>query len=248
MTEKVRILYLTANPVQSARLRTDEDYRNISEAIRTAVEGSRFELVPLLAVRRTDLQRALRQHLPQIVHFSGHANEEGVIMEDDAGRSTSVTGEALAGLFQILSGKLRLVILSACKSQATADAFRQFVDYTIAMQRSITDRAAIVFNKELYGALADGAAIPVAFDYAVNALRFEHREEANIPHLVRRPGVSNGLPLAQQEKAKRKPRRRSRSGVNVQLVNGNVHGSINTQNGDNNTILEVDSDGLRKMP
>lgn len=229
MAEKVTILFLTANPVRSARLRTDQDYRDTSQAIRGALERSRFRVVPVVAARYEDLQRELRRHQPQIVHFSGHADEHGILLEDDAGRPMPVDGEALAGLFQILSGIIHLVVLSACESRATAEAFRAFVDYTIAMRRPITDRAVIAFNTTFYESLADGQPIPIAFDYALSSLRVEHREEVDVPELLRRPGVVD--PVMAPRPVKTRKRQRN-NGISI---NGPA-GAINIIQGNKNRI------------
>jgi len=235
MTEKLKVLFLTANPVLSARLRTDEDYRRIAEAVQSGLDRDLYELVPLLAARADDLQRALRKHQPQVVHFSGHADEHGLVLEDEAGRPMRVSGEALAGLFQILAGTIRLVVLSACHSRSTAEAFRMFVDYTIAMRRRITDRAAIKFSAAFYAALADGEAVPVAFDYGVQALRYEHAEEVDIPELLRRPGVSDAAMAVKRASVSEPRGAQPQQGVVVD-VKGTVGGSVTAINGNNNVV------------
>lgn len=234
MTEKLTIIFVMSNPTLSPRLRTDQDFRNVVDAVGGAMDRERFELVPLLAARPGDLQRALRRHRPQIVHFSGHAGEQGIAMEDDAGRMMIVDGDALAGLFQLLSGTIRLVVLSACLSRATAEGFRGFVDFTIAMRRSITDRAAIAFSRAFYEALADGAPIPAAFDHAVSGLRIECPEEADVPELLRRPGATESI-AENKAKKRSKAKRSSGKGVDLRLSRSKAT-KIQIISGDNNTM------------
>ena len=135
MTDPIKILFLTANPATLARLRTDRDYREVEEAIRRGLDRTHFEILPSPAARVRDLQEAVRRNSPQIVHFSGHGDREGILLEDDAGRPIPVTGRALAGLFKLQLGTIRLVVLSACESDSTTKAFHEFVDYTIGMRR-----------------------------------------------------------------------------------------------------------------
>jgi hypothetical protein len=72
---KVKILFLAANPVDIVtRLRSDQELRKIEQRIRSAPLGNQIELVPKLAVRPGDLQRALLKHKPDVVHFSGHCS------------------------------------------------------------------------------------------------------------------------------------------------------------------------------
>jgi hypothetical protein len=239
MTDAIKILFLTASPATLARLRIDRDYREVDKAIRRALERARFEIVPAPAARVHDLQESMRRHSPQIVHFSGHGDREGILLEDDAGRPMRVTGKALAGLFRLQMGTIRLVVLSACESESTGQAFHEFVDYTIGMRRKISDRAAIAFSTALYGALADGETIPRAFDYGVNAMQYEYEDEADVPELLRRPGASELLI------APARPVEQKQSGVSIQISHSSVDAPVNAINGDNNTV--VNGYGMPKL-
>ncbi|MGB3788254.1 MAG: hypothetical protein WA949_09595 [Phormidesmis sp.] len=66
------ILFLAANPVSTRPLRLDEEVREIESGLRRSTHCDRFELKQRWAVRTRDLQRALLDCRPQIVHFSGH--------------------------------------------------------------------------------------------------------------------------------------------------------------------------------
>ena len=201
MKTKIKVLFLSANSPASTRLRIDADWREINEAIRSGLDRDRFEIAAELAVRTGDLQSALRRHQPQFVHFSGHANEQGIELEDEFGSPVKVSGEALAGLFRILRGTIRCVVLNACASRSIALAFRGLIDDTIAMRRPISDRSAILFGSAFYGALADGESVPCAFAYGVNQLEIsDAAEEADIPELLRRKGLeAECLPVARPE-------------------------------------------------
>lgn len=71
-TKPIKILILTANPVNTSQLRLSEEVRSIQEGLERAKYRDRFQVVAKLAVRTTDLRRALLDHQPQIVHFAGH--------------------------------------------------------------------------------------------------------------------------------------------------------------------------------
>lgn len=95
-----KILVLAANPKGTTPLRLDEEVREIGEGLLRARQREQFQLVQRSAVRPQDVQRAMLDEKPQIVHFSGHgAGEEGLVFEDEVGQSKLVAGEALAGLF-----------------------------------------------------------------------------------------------------------------------------------------------------
>ncbi|MBD1852862.1 CHAT domain-containing protein [Cyanobacteria bacterium FACHB-502] len=70
--DKKVTLFLAAQPLTTARLRLDEEVREIEEGLKRSKYRDRFELIQKWAVRPRDLQRAMLECNPSIVHFSGH--------------------------------------------------------------------------------------------------------------------------------------------------------------------------------
>ena len=113
----------------------------------------------------------LRQHQTHVIHFVGHGDfddrlREGVIyFQDQHGRSSPVTSSIL-GPYLRDHDPLRMVVLNACRSARTdaVDPFggmaqglvQQDATAVVAMQFPISDRAAVTFTGEFYGALVDG--------------------------------------------------------------------------------------------
>jgi len=188
----VKILFLAANPVDVvSRLRIDEEIREISQKIRLGTHRDHFELVPELAVRAGDLQAALLRHQPDIVHFSGHCSPSGGIMlEDENGNRKLVDREALAKLFSILKGNIRLVVLNACYGNEQAEAFANTIDFTIGMNTAIKDKDATLFAVHFYQSLAFGCSVKEAFDLALNQLNLEGIDVAQGPVLLVRDGAN----------------------------------------------------------
>src|SRR6516162_324468 len=119
MTEKVRILFLAANPKDSSKLRLDEEIREIHAKIRTAEFRDAFDLVSRWAVRPLDLLQAFNEVQPHIVHFSGHGSRKAELaLEDDDGNAKPVREAALVSLFKNVKDNIRLVLLNACHSEA----------------------------------------------------------------------------------------------------------------------------------
>lgn len=78
-----KILILAANPKTTPRLRLDEEVREIDEGLRRSKYRDQFEIQSRWAVRMRDLRRALLDVEPQIVHFTGHGKEDGLLVEDE---------------------------------------------------------------------------------------------------------------------------------------------------------------------
>ena len=92
---KVKILFLAANPTDTSALRLDKECRDVGGRIRLAEHRNRVELVSRWAVRTDDVIQALLEEQPHVVHFSGHGETSGLILEDSQGQSRTVTPEAL---------------------------------------------------------------------------------------------------------------------------------------------------------
>ena len=94
--EKIRVLFLAASPKVSP-LSLDEEIREITAKIRAADYRDSLEVISRWAVRPDDLQQALLEHQPHILHFSGHGTtSEELVLIDDKGDTKSVSKAALS--------------------------------------------------------------------------------------------------------------------------------------------------------
>ena len=197
---KLTILFLGANPKATQRLRLDEELREIEAGLQRSKYRDRFDLVQRWAVRPRDLQRAMLDCNPQIVHFSGHgmgqpghrqsagsrrdlAVEElglketeppeagGAILEDVTGRPQVIKAGALAALFELFSDCVDCVVLNACYSAQQAEAIAQHVRWVIGMNDAVVDRAAIEFSIGFYDALGAGKSIAQSYRAGLVSVR-----------------------------------------------------------------------------
>ena len=191
-SDKVKILFLAANPVDVVtRLRIDREIREISQKIRWVTPGDQLHLESEWAVRADDLQDLLMKHQPDVVHFSGHCSpSSGIMLEDENGNRKVVSREALADLFRILKGNIRLVVLNACYAKDQAEALATAIDFTIGMNAAIEDKDATIFAARFYESLAFGYSVKVAFELAVNQLRLVGSDVAHVPELLEREGAN----------------------------------------------------------
>lgn len=198
MQEKIKILFLAANPTDTSALRLGEEIRGIDEKIRKGSDRDAFELIQQHALRVSDLQLVLLRFQPHIVHFSGHGTaSEEIILEDDLGQSKSVTRESLTQLFDILKDNVRVVVLNACFSKAQAEALSGTIDYTIGMKKSVGDKTAIAFAGAFYQGLAFNRTIEESFKLAKLEPGLRGLAGADIPELFIRSGAEgNGRLLS----------------------------------------------------
>jgi hypothetical protein len=181
------ILFLSANPKDSGRLRLDQELRDIAEGLQRAQQRDQFNLEPRLAVRPRDIQRAMLDINPQIVHFSGHGTgAEGLIFEDESGNTQMITGEALAGLFELFADQVNCVVLNGCYSDIQANAIAQHIPYVIGMNQAIGDKAAIEFAVGFYDALGAGRDVEFAHKLGCSAIRIAGIAEHLTPVLLKK--------------------------------------------------------------
>ncbi len=182
------ILILAANPQGTSRRRLDEEVREIEAGLQRAQKRHQFILEQKWAVRPRDIQRALLDVNPQIVHFSGHGlGEEGLVFEDDIGQAKLVDGEALAGLFELFAEQVECVVLNGCYSQVQAKAIAQHIPSVIGMSQRIGDRAAIEFAVGFYDAIGAGRSVEFAHKLGCSAIRMAGIAENLTPVLIQKP-------------------------------------------------------------
>lgn len=181
----IKILFLTANPSDTTRLRLDEESRSIDQALRQAQYRDNFEIKQHWAVRASDLQGLMLRHKPHIVHFSGHGSEASeIIIEDNSGNSHPLSVRALSQLFSVLKDNIRCVILNACYSKQQAQAISEHIDCVIGMSKAIGDSAAISFATAFYQALGYGKDVKTAFNLGCVQIDLENLNEQDTPKLI----------------------------------------------------------------
>ncbi len=181
----IKILFLAANPSDTTRLKLAEEIRSIDEKLHQTEYRDKFNIHQQWAVRVSDLEGYLLRHKPDIVHFSGHGSHSSeIIIEDNFGKSHSVSIEALSQLFSIFKENIRCVVLNACYSEPQAKAIARHIEYVIGMSKEITDSAAVSFAASFYQALGYGTGIKTAFDLGCAQISLENLMEKDTPKLL----------------------------------------------------------------
>jgi AAA-like domain len=89
-----KILFLAANPKGTSPLRLEQEARDISDELRRAHQGDQFQLEQRWAVRSRDIQQAMLDVCPQIVHFSGHGKGSKIALPSQGDSSDSICRSA----------------------------------------------------------------------------------------------------------------------------------------------------------
>jgi hypothetical protein len=197
MNELIKILFLAANPQDvEFRLDLDKEISQIAEKIRSGLRRDCFKLESEWCAKPGVLQEHLRNHSPDILHFSGHGSKsKGLAFEDEAGRTVLVSREAFTRLIKLRKNKIRIAVLNACDTKRQADLLSETIEYTIGMNRPILDEAARVFAAYFYQALAFGDSVSDAFESGLTQLDLEGIKGSNIPELFVRRDADSSKPF-----------------------------------------------------
>ena len=197
----ISILFLSADPTDQTRLRLGEEAREIEEKLQLSRQRDNFDFIVKLSVRPQDITQAMLDISPQIVHFSGHGNEEGALcVETVTGHTLPIPAEALAGLFENFADQLNCVVLNACYSAVQAKAIARHIPYVIGMSREVADLAAISFSIGFYQALGAGRSIEQAFNIGVALIRMQGIPDNLVPQMLKQEGGA-----VKQVEARKKP-------------------------------------------
>lgn len=181
---RIKILFLGTNPTATVRLKLDEEVKRIQINLKLAKERENLVLAQEWAVTIETLMQAILDESPQIVHFSGHGTQEGLILQNEVGDPQLVTSEGLLSLFKLFRDTIECVVLNSCYSEPQAKAIKEQVPYVIGMKSGIPDKVAISFSTGFYKALGAGRDIPFAFELGITAIKLEGQSGENIPILL----------------------------------------------------------------
>lgn len=191
MKNKIRILFLSANPWTTSRILVDEEAREVFEKLQEGPDRDKFELHRHAAIRPMDLQRLLMMHEPHIVHFSGHGSKkQKIILGGKPGRGKQVDQDGLVQMFALYKSHVRLVVLNACFTRTQARSLSEVIDYSVGAGKGIGDKEGVAFAGALYRALGFGKSIRAAFESAKAELALTNMPRTKGLDLFVRNGVN----------------------------------------------------------
>ena len=193
MNERIRILFLSANPWTTGRILVDEEERAVFERLQEGTYRERFELHKHAAIRTTDLQRFLMMYKPHIVHFSGHGSKSHkAILGGSPGRGKEVDQQGLVKIFALFKKHVRLAFLNACFTTRQARSLSEVIDYAVGAGKMIGDKGGVAFAGAFYRAIGFGMSVREAFESAQAEIALTKMPRSKGFELFVRPGLAEG--------------------------------------------------------
>lgn len=186
-----RVLFLGADPT-GGTFAIDRELAMISAELQACGRGLAFEIVSDLKVQPDTLQRLLNQHEPDLLHFSGHVTDgEELMFVDSVEQPRTVAVELFARIVGARQRRVRCVVLSACNGSLAAPALKNQVDTVVAMVGLVSVRAAQVFSRRFYEAIAGEYSVQAAFEQALLEVELVgYQQELHAVLIEREPGVA----------------------------------------------------------
>ena len=175
----LRVLLVLSNPIDLNKHglsapSVEQERRLVEEALAELGEQKAI-LQPVNQAHLQAIRWEIRKFQPHVLHLVGHGVfEQGkgrLLLEEEDGQARAVDEEIFRELAQVHKD-LRLVVLNACRGatrnsqEALAELAPRLVQRgvpaVVAMQYPISDRAALIFTRELYQALVEYHPVDVA--------------------------------------------------------------------------------------
>lgn len=176
----IPVLYVACSPHDEVPLRVSGELRTIREAIRLGSMGNNVVLEELPSATVDDFRRALLSNRFEVVHFSGHADEESLYFETEHGHGRTVALSAVSDLVRRYPG-VKCLILNACRTLKNLSV--PIAPITIGMDDTIDDVAAIEFSRGFYDALSAGKPMEFAFDEGISSVKLKGLDASMIRRL-----------------------------------------------------------------
>jgi hypothetical protein len=184
--KQTRIVFFAANPNDTDRLAIDREFNEVRQLLSKSLNRDDFILNYNPATGDDDLQQQLLDFSPDIVHFSGHGEQDGLYFQNSSNDTLFIHQKSLSDFFKLFKGRIRCLLLNACHSEIQAQDIAQHLDYVIGMNAPIGDQAAIAFSKGFYRALFSGESIEKAFQFGCSSIDLAGINEYKTPVLAQK--------------------------------------------------------------
>lgn len=179
MPDKLKLLLLAANSVDTVDSRASDEIQAIDRAIQAAPLRHKFDIQKEPALRATDIGPLLLKHNPDILHISGHSREtEGLILESELRHVAKVQCSRLKDVLLSAGSNLQLVFFGFCHSADCARETSTRIDFVLGIDGEIPVRSSLAFAPAFYTALASGNSIQAALDYGKSILALKRFSRA----------------------------------------------------------------------
>lgn len=179
------LLFIKANPIDTADLRLEKEENNIRDALQKSVQRDGFDVTARGAVTTDYLLEYLVNVKPNILHIAGHGgSNDSLFLEDTNGIKDEISISRFSNLLENFLDHLDCVFLNSCHSLSGINDLSDQIPFIIGMNKEIEDEVAINFSTAFYTALFNGRSTPDSFAIALDMISLKAIDSAQIPKLI----------------------------------------------------------------
>ncbi|GEM_PF-5714148 len=194
----IKILFLAANPLVNNYLEVYKEYNEVQGLIEREPFKEILNLILKPEIDTNNFISVLATERPQILHFAGHAQENGIIILGQNRKATLIDESLFLNILVNLQPYIQLVVLNACNTANQAEKIAEIVGCSIGITNEINDSTAVMFASKFYLMLALGYSIQKAFDLSIINLKLTNNQGGDYYKLYHRNGIDpNNIYLLQ---------------------------------------------------
>jgi hypothetical protein len=187
---KIKILFLASNPHDLDNVDVYLEYKEIMKIIEREPYKDVLDFKLLPEVVSSELVTTLASEKPNILHFSGHAQKDGIILNWKNEGSAIINERLFREIINNLKPEIQLVVLNACNTATIAKKIASSVGCSIGTTTDIEDRTAILFASKFYLMMALGYSIKKSFNLSITNLEVEELSDYRNYKIFQRDDVN----------------------------------------------------------
>lgn len=177
----MKILFIGVNPKDTRQLRLQDEINIIKDILDSQPIRNKFKLKVRNAATKSKMLNLIRNYMPDILHISGHGNDDGtIIFEDSQGQSEMIYTQQLGDLLNNYSAYIKCVVLSSCYSLNDLENFSENIKYTVGMKIAIGNSRALEFTKSFYDELLQNEDFERSFEIAKDYIDLSNNTDLDI--------------------------------------------------------------------
>ncbi|MDC8004745.1 CHAT domain-containing protein [Aureisphaera galaxeae] len=193
----MRILFIGINPKDTRQLRLQEEINIIKDVLDAQPIKNKYKLRVRNASTKMAMRRYLNRHKPNVLHISGHGNDDQTLLfEDSSGHSDIVYTNQLGDFLENYNKHLKCVILSACYSLNDIENFSNNIHCVIGMKTAIGNSKAMDFSSSFYDSLSSGQSFESAFNIAKDEINLSQENNEDILKIIIKEDITSVVPTS----------------------------------------------------
>lgn len=141
----------------------------------------------------------------EIIHFSGHVADEGIVLENEPKSEIPINSESWIHMFKSVSRNISCIVLSGCYIEEQAKKIGRYIDNVIGISSHLSERDSHIFLKYFYYELSSGKSIESSFAESYYKSSEFVEEAATLIIHIRKQSVLEEAVKTSKEKLKSTP-------------------------------------------